>query len=77
MHASRCKQDSCTKVTTSAPVSYTDVEPNSDAAMMSALVLQPVSIAIEADQPEFQLYKDGVFTATCGTTLDHGVLVVG
>ena len=57
--------------------SFEDVTPNSDIAMMSALVNQPVSIAIEADQKEFQLYKSGVFTASCGTNLDHGVLVVG
>jgi C1A family cysteine protease len=45
--------------------------------MMTALSKQPVSIAIEADQREFQLYKSGVFTGTCGTDLDHGVLAVG
>jgi C1A family cysteine protease len=39
--------------------------------------MQPVSIAIEADQRDFQLYKAGVYTAKCGTNLDHGVLVVG
>lgn len=38
---------------------------------------QPVSVAIEADQREFQLYAGGVFDAPCGTALDHGVLVVG
>jgi C1A family cysteine protease len=54
-----------------------DVKSNSDDAMMTALAQQPVSVAIEADQPAFQLYKSGVFTGTCGTTLDHGVLVVG
>jgi len=53
------------------------VQPSSDDAMMQALSKQPVSIAIEADQREFQLYKTGVFTGTCGTKLDHGVLVVG
>ena len=45
--------------------------------MMTALSKQPVSIAIEADQKDFQLYKSGVFTGSCGTNLDHGVLAVG
>ena len=44
---------------------------------MSALAQQPVSIAIEADQSSFQLYKSGVLTAKCGSKLDHGVLAVG
>jgi C1A family cysteine protease len=68
---------SCSKNTKVAPASYTDVTVNSDAAMMDALNKQPVSVAIEADQSAFQLYKSGVFTATCGTDLDHGVLAVG
>jgi len=72
-----CAQSSCTKVAISAPKSYTDVTKNSDSAMMSALAQQPVSVAIEADQSAFQLYKSGVFTAACGTNLDHGVLAVG
>lgn len=57
--------------------SFVDVLPNSDDDMMNALSKQPVSVAIEADQPSFQLYKSGVFTGACGTNLDHGVLVVG
>lgn len=72
-----CQQKSCKKVTNATPRSYNDVEINSEAALMSAIAQQPVSIAIEADQPEFQLYKSGVYTAKCGTNLDHGVLVVG
>jgi len=67
----------CTQVKNSAPKSHTDVTKNSDSAMMSALAQQPVSIAIEADQKDFQLYKSGVFTGTCGAKLDHGVLAVG
>jgi len=44
---------------------------------MAAVVQQPVSVAVEADQNSFQFYSSGVLTANCGTNLDHGVLVVG
>eukprot|EP00967_Tisochrysis_lutea_P056583 scaffold71509_cov23-Tisochrysis_lutea.AAC.3 len=48
------------------------------AALKAAVAHQPVSVAIEADQQAFQLYMGGVFAdETCGTELDHGVLVVG
>ena len=69
--------NSCELVYGSEIVSYMNVIPASDSQMMLAIVQQPVSIAIEADQREFQLYKSGVFTGTCGVNLDHGVLVVG
>ena len=72
-----CADSKCTKDPKVAPKSYTDVVANSDAAFMSALNQQPVSVAIEADQTEFQLYKSGVFTTPCGANLDHGVLAVG
>ena len=70
-------QTSCEIVSGSEITSFTDVTPGSDEAMMTALSQQPVSIAIEADQKDFQLYKSGVFTGSCGTNLDHGVLAVG
>jgi len=70
-------QTTCSNVAGSTIKSYTDVTPNSDSALMSAIAKQPVSIAIEADQTAFQLYKSGVFTASCGTSIDHGVLAVG
>ena len=57
-------------------VGYTDVFTDSEQAMMSAVAQQPMSIAIEADQYSFQLYSSGVFIASCGTRLDHGVLAV-
>jgi C1A family cysteine protease len=56
---------------------YTDVPANSDNALMLAVSKQPVSVAIEADQAAFQFYTSGVLTAACGSSLDHGVLVVG
>jgi len=57
---------------------FQDVPQNSEKALAQAVTKQPVSVAIEADHRSFQLYAGGVFAAAdCGTTLDHGVLVVG
>lgn len=71
-----CKT-TCSKVSGSDINDYVDVFPSDDSSMMKALTQQPVSIAIEADQRNFQLYKSGVLTSECGTNLDHGVLAVG
>jgi len=71
-----CADTSC-KNAAFAPSSYTDVTPNSDSAMMSALAQQTVAIAIDAESSSFQLYKSGVYNTACGTNLDHGVLAVG
>jgi len=65
------------KVAGTTPSSFVDVAANKDSALMSAIDVAPVSVAIEADQAAFQLYKSGVFTATCGANLDHGVVAVG
>jgi C1A family cysteine protease len=70
-------QKSCSIVSGSDISSTVSVSSNSDNAMMTALAQQPVSVAIEADQSSFQLYKSGVFTGSCGTNLDHGVLLAG
>lgn len=56
---------------------YEDVPSMDEGALMKAVANQPVSVAIEADQSGFQLYKSGIFTGPCGTALDHGVLAVG
>lgn len=57
--------------------SFTDVQSNSEDQLAAAILTQPISVAIEADQSAFQLYKSGVFNSSCGTQLDHGVLAVG
>ena len=44
---------------------------------MASIAQQPVSVAIQANQISFQLYKKGVYSGVCGTKLDHGVLAVG
>jgi C1A family cysteine protease len=56
---------------------YEDVPQNDEKSLKKAVSHQPVSVAIEAGGREFQLYSSGVFTGTCGTALDHGVVAVG
>eukprot|EP00913_Durusdinium_trenchii_P033241 g31118.t1 len=69
------KQGTChqTKCTVGVPkgsiVGFKDVSSKDMNALMQAVSKQPVSVAIEADQMAFQLYK--------GNKLDHGVLLVG
>ncbi|CAG9463295.1 unnamed protein product [Pedinophyceae sp. YPF-701] len=57
---------------------YEDVPANCETCLQRAVANQPVSVAIQANQLSFQLYVGGVFAdASCGTELDHGVLVAG
>jgi KDEL-tailed cysteine endopeptidase len=56
---------------------FKDVAVGSELALETAIVKQPVSIAVEADQSVFQFYSGGVMDSACGTQLDHGVLAVG
>lgn len=72
-----CLESTCTIDSKLNIKSHTDVQTNSDSALMSALAQQPVSVAIQANQPAFQFYSGGVMTGTCGANLDHGVLAVG
>jgi len=70
-----CKK-TCTNVVTIS--GFTDVASGNEASLLNAVgTVGPVSIAIEADQSGFQFYSGGVFSGTCGTNLDHGVLAVG
>ncbi|KAK7407047.1 hypothetical protein VNO78_08687 [Psophocarpus tetragonolobus] len=56
---------------------YEDVPANNEKALQKAVANQPVSVAIDASGSDFQFYKSGVFTGSCGTELDHGVTAVG
>ena len=57
---------------------FTDVTKGSEDALKDAVNKQPVSIAVDAAGSQWQLYKSGVFNVpSCGTQLDHGVLLVG
>jgi C1A family cysteine protease len=71
---------SCSSCSTVVSVaSCSDVQSNNQIALKEAVGLKgPVSIAIEADTRIFQMYSSGVITgSSCGTNLDHGVLIVG
>ena len=58
--------------------SWAWVPPQSAVDMQTALVQQPLSISIQANQLCFQMYSSGVFdNAKCGTNLDHAVLAAG
>ena len=57
--------------------SYTDVSSNNPTALQNAVAQQPVSIAVDAAGTQWQLYKSGTISKNCGTSLDHGVLIVG
>jgi len=72
-----CSASSCTTV--ARIDGFTDVPANDENSLLNAVgTIGPVSVAIEADQSVFQSYTGGIINdPSCGTTLDHGVLVVG
>lgn len=60
--------------------SYKDVTSGSEGALQNAIAYHgPVSVAIDASNMSFQLYKGGVYyePRCSSTSLDHGVLAVG
>lgn len=72
-----CQQRKCNVVSGTKVSNFVDVEPN-DLALREALTKQPISVAIESHQQVFQFYSSGVFdAASCGSDVDHGVLMVG
>jgi C1A family cysteine protease len=70
------KDGKCNKVSSVATVSkYVDVKKGDEAGLLSAVNIEPVSVAVDAQS--WSSYRSGVLTGFCGTSLDHGVLAVG
>ncbi|KAI3905152.1 hypothetical protein MKX01_017398, partial [Papaver californicum] len=55
---------------------YEDVPSNNGASLLNVVSKQPVSVASDASGQAFQFYSSEVFTRTCKTELDHGVIAV-
>lgn len=71
-----CQQKSCgDKYGT--PTGQTNVAVDSESTLEDAVVSRCVSVAVEASQASFQYYSSGVLNGTCGTNVNHAVLVVG
>jgi cathepsin L len=56
---------------------HTDVTIDNTVDLETAVAAGCVSVAVEANQLVWQFYFGGVVESSCGTALDHGVLVVG
>ncbi|MCO5607889.1 hypothetical protein L7F22_062091 [Adiantum nelumboides] len=65
------------KVHAASIADYQDVPASDERALLKAVAHQPVSVAIDASSRDFQLYQGGVFSASCGKSLNHAVVVVG
>jgi C1A family cysteine protease len=71
-----CQDSSCgTKY--NKPSGYTAIQSDDETALTNAVNAGCVSVAIQANQFAFQYYSGGVLTGTCGTQIDHAVLVTG
>jgi len=75
----KARDGTCLKKTAVVHIKgYHDVPSGQEAQLMPALDINPVSVAIEADQTCFQFYAGGILdNPACGEQLDHGVLAVG
>jgi xylem cysteine proteinase len=56
---------------------YQDVPASNGDALLQALANQLISVGIDASGRNFQLYKGGVLSGTCGTNINHGLVAVG
>jgi len=70
------KDGKCKQVSSVATVSkFTDVKKNDETDLMSAVNIEPVSVAVDA--MSWSAYRKGVMSGLCGKSLDHGVLCIG
>jgi len=73
-----CQTDCVVAIPLGGVLGYQRIEPLNEEALLQALVQQPVSVGIEAEEsPQFQLYKSGIMSGMCGTLPNHAVVVVG
>ncbi|KAK2447413.1 senescence-specific cysteine protease SAG39 [Trifolium repens] len=56
--------------------SFVDVPANDEQQLLQAVAQQPISVGIDVG-PEFHLYKEGVYSGTCGQPFNHAVTLVG
>lgn len=55
-----------------------EIEENNQQQLKDAVYGQPVSVAIDASTPYFQMYSGGIIDSDkCGTDLDHAVFLIG
>jgi len=71
-----CKSKTCGTFY-DAITGYDSVTSDDETALLDAAAIGCVSVGVEADQYSFQYYSSGILTGLCGTSIDHGVLVVG
>ncbi|OMP11902.1 hypothetical protein COLO4_03609 [Corchorus olitorius] len=57
--------------------SYEMVPQNDEEALLKTVANQPVSVAINTDNPSFMYYKSGVLMEDCGTSRLHALTIVG
>lgn len=77
-HVGKCLASNCSvAIPKGSVMGYVDVPVDNTSALLEAVAYQPVAVAIDADHTAFKLYKSGILTQDCGTSLDHGVLLVG
>ncbi|XP_039132636.1 zingipain-2-like [Dioscorea cayenensis subsp. rotundata] len=56
---------------------YQSLTESNEKRLKMGVAKQPVAVLIEAYERAFQLYGEGIFTAHCGTKVDHAVTIIG